>query len=548
VARINATAAKYAIAASSFEQARSYVSAGMRLLDTNRWDEEYSLTLQLYEMSASISCFNGETDDMASCLREVIANVRSFEDSLTSSSLLAKLLAASHKYPEAIKNCLSILSALGEEFPEEISLPFVLSELSVIQTTLANISVNQVKLLPEMTDKSKLNAMKFLSMLCSYSIQSKPMLVPILSCRMVRLTIEKGFCDDSIVGLVTAGYSLFSFTDDIKLGYRIGKVGESFIEESRNRHALRSRLCFELDSTLKAVIEPMQPAVAQCPDRYDSAMLAGDVASAMLSLLAHCIGSLHIGVDLVSLSKSFVGCIKQSTKFRQNFVQYLAMSAFGACIFLSGRNTDEVEVKSYEELNQIGERGKHLNLLYQNFFNQMYCCFWAGEYAEVAELSKRHKPTGQKRILEVMRTFFEGVAALTLARHTGQASLKKTGEGALQKMLKWENISKWNFENMAQLLQAELHYLNGDIASAGSAYKASIASACEHKFVHYEALAYELYGIFCVENGMVKEGASQLQMALDKYTQWGAMTKVKALQRFVDTGDPSFLRKFRINN
>ena len=36
------------------------------------------------------------------------------------------------------------------------------------------------------------------------------MLVPILSCRMVRLTIEYGFCDDSIVGLVTAGYALVS--------------------------------------------------------------------------------------------------------------------------------------------------------------------------------------------------------------------------------------------------------------------------------------------------------------------------------------------------
>ena len=180
----------------------------MRLLGTNHWEEQYSLSLQLYEMSASISCINGDIGAMSSCLHQIIANVKSFEDSLTSSSLLAKLLAASSKYDEAISNCLSILSALGEEFPQEISLPIVLNELSVIQTTLATISVDQVKLLPQMTNKSKLNAMKFLSMLCSYSIQSKPMLVPILSCRMVRLTIEHGFCDDSIVGLVTAGFSL----------------------------------------------------------------------------------------------------------------------------------------------------------------------------------------------------------------------------------------------------------------------------------------------------------------------------------------------------
>ena len=91
-------------------------------------------------------------------------------------------------------------------------------------------------------------------------------------------------------------------------------MGESFIEESPNKHALRSRLCFELDSTLKAVVEPMQSAVANCPGNYDSAMLTGDIDSAMLSHVAHCIGSLHIGLELGTLSKSFVACIKQSVR------------------------------------------------------------------------------------------------------------------------------------------------------------------------------------------------------------------------------------------
>mgnify|MGYP000252059187 CR=1 FL=1 len=33
-------------------------------------------------------------------------------------------------------------------------------------------------------------------------------------------------------------------------------------------------------------------------------------------------------------------------------------------------------------------------------------------------------------------------------------------------------------------------------------YNASIKSAREHKFIHEEALAYELYGIFYVNSGM----------------------------------------------
>ena len=82
---------------------------------------------------------------------------------------------------------------------------------------------------------------------------------------------------------------------------------------------------------------------------------------------------------------------------------------------------------------------------------------------------------------------------MNLARQTHQPPWRKIGEEALEKMLKWELISKWNFECMATLLQAELHYLNGDLKLAKLSYEASILSAQNHKFLHYEALALEIW-------------------------------------------------------
>jgi len=66
------------------------------------------------------------------------------------------------------------------------------------------------------------------------------------------------------------------------------------------------------------------------------------------------------------------------------------------------------------------------------------------------------------------RTFFEGVASSTLARHTHRLNWMKTGEEALGNMM--------NYENRAELLQAEIHYLNRYLKSADVAYKASIVS------------------------------------------------------------------------
>jgi len=108
-------------------------------------------------------------------------------------------------------------------------------------------------------------------------------------------------------------------------------------------------------------------------------------------------------------------------------------------------------------------------------------------------------------------------------------------------LLSQPQISIFSF--LAQLLQAELDYLNGDLKSADIAYKAAEASAHKHKFFHYEALAYELHGIFCVENRMVERGVSQLQTALGKYEQWGAVRKVKDLRLFMDLINPVYLRK-----
>lgn len=172
----------------------------------------------------------------------------------------------------------------------------------------------------------------------------------------------------------------------------------------------------------------------------------------------------------------------------------------------------------------------------------MSCFFWSGNYKKVTELSQQHKPTGQKRILELLRTFFEGIAALTLARQTGEMELRKTGVKALEKMLGWEKISKWNFALMARLLEAQLYFLDGDTYSADTAYKASIASARAHKFLHYEALACELHGKFCMETNSADEGPKQLQAAVIKYRQWGATRKVNELQQFIDANPGGLLK------
>ena len=124
-------------------------------------------------MAASVAATHGDKARMSAYLDEILSHVRVFNDSLKALSLLVKLLVSSSRFEEARSKCLMVLSALGEEFPLEVDLRLVHNELSLMQSLLKHITTDQLKSLPPMTDKSKLNAMTFMNLLCICSDISK---------------------------------------------------------------------------------------------------------------------------------------------------------------------------------------------------------------------------------------------------------------------------------------------------------------------------------------------------------------------------------------
>ncbi len=93
------------------------------------------------------------------------------------------------------------------------------------------------------------------------------------------------------------------------------------------------------------------------------------------------------------------------------------------------------------------------------------------------------------------------------------------------------------------MLQAELHYLNEELEQAVTAYTAAINSARQHKFIHEEALAFELYGTFLVETKELDRGYAQLEVSLQKYIEWGAFKKADDLRKFMKVVFPAELRE-----
>lgn len=126
-------------------------------------------------------------------------------------------------------------------------------------------------------------------------------------------------------------------------------------------------------------------------------------------------------------------------------------------------------------------------------------------------------------------------AALCLARSTNEIKWREIGIQSVRTMSQMVECSEWNFMNKLHLLNAELHYLESQNCLAENSFKAAIVSANQHGFYHEEALACELYGLFLIDTKNLVVGIEQLQLAFEKYEQWGAKKKSEDVQNLIDS-------------
>lgn len=171
--------------------AQVYFENGISLLGSTHWQEQYTLSLDLYNWSVLVCFMNGNVESIPSRLDEIMANARSFDDTLDSRIIRAKYLTAQGKFALSISGVLEALSIyLGESFPNEINDSMVTNEMNAIAPMLKEISKESILSLPAMTDKTKMHAMKFMNLLTSMCHQSAPRLLPFISSRMTRLTFK----------------------------------------------------------------------------------------------------------------------------------------------------------------------------------------------------------------------------------------------------------------------------------------------------------------------------------------------------------------------
>lgn len=208
---------------------------------------------------------------------------------------------------------------------------------------------------------------------------------------------------------------------------------------------------------------------------------------------------------------------------------------------LTGEAHDEVQsmfgISQDENENRLLEgfaKTGNTPLVQVTYYHRLVKAFWYRDYKSAMEYCEKYDSCTQTRnllrVTDIVVVVFRGLSSLILSRKEHNEELLAKGEETMKQMQIWAQMgSKWNAENKAALLEAEYHYAMGDSAKAKASYLESIRSAREHKFLHEEALASELFGIFCIEEGDMNQGNNALERAKALYLQWGALKKADAI-------------------
>lgn len=129
------------------------------------------------------------------------------------------------------------------------------------------------------------------------------------------------------------------------------------------------------------------------------------------------------------------------------------MTLYHAFQELSGKDCP-IGIKSYEEVNEIGQESGNTLLLTFNFISRIFSLFWFRDYIAVVQLCEHFPRIDYKRIVDFQRFFCECITFFNLARQTGQQKWRRTGEAAMKYLYSFGISGRWNFEHKFTLLEA----------------------------------------------------------------------------------------------
>jgi PAS domain S-box-containing protein len=536
VAELNLVAARRAMASSAHASAQLFLAVGRELIGEAGWTESYRLTFDLELLRAECELVLGDMAGAEERLGALSQRAVGLADQAAVVCLTVLLFFSTARNARAVEVALAFLSNVGIGWSPRPSEAEVREEYLTMRRSLASRPMKALRDLPPMRDPVSTATMAVLTELFPAAYAFDRYLLEMVLLRMTNLSLEEGHAEGSSVAFSALNMALGSHFSDYTTAYELGQLACDLVERrGMDRFKARVYSCFAAFAMPWIQHLPLcRPLMTRA---FEAGSSTGDMAFAaydLRNLITHLLMS---GVPLDEVQREAEEATAFAAKLQLGMSTELFMGQLGLIRRLRGASAGDAvpeEVMALEDARQ------------QPGLAMMVCYHWVfrlqGRYFErdiPAALEYAERTAG---IRWAMRSSIEEAEYELFAGLSRAAAADRTSGGERERHLRalsehHERIAAWsescpeNFANARALVGAELARLEGRVVEAEALYEEAGRLARRQGFVRNEALSNELAGEFHAARGLETIADAYLRNARDCYERWGALSRVRQLER-----------------
>jgi PAS domain S-box-containing protein len=540
LARLNLQAGKRAKASAAFESAYYYFQVGLNALKERGWQEFYDLTLALHQEAVESGYLSNQFVPAEKLAIIGIKQARTKLDTAIIYEARIRAYNSRNELSKAIELGKKSLEQFGITFPDNPTSADI--EQALLQTKLALTGRDPFDLvnLPLMTDPEQLAVIKLLRTLSVPVYNALPQLYSLIASKMVCLSVNYGNTIESAYAYSTYAMILCGIALDLETGYQFGQLALNLVEKL-NAKKIKAAILFLVHfftiHWTKHIRETFKPSL----EVFQIGRETGDLQFAAFGLFNYCYFSFWSGRELNLLQEEMEKYSHLMIQMNQDNIFSYNSQYWQFVLNLLARSEEPSHLvgQGYDETKMLPiiTKTNDVYAISDLYLKKAMLCFLfqkpdgAFEYIEIVE--KNLHGNLSTFVIPVFY-FYDSLIRLAICGETsdskGQQFLEKVVANQ-EKLEFFADHGPMNFLHKFYLVEAERFRVLGNDLEARDFYDRAIALAQKHEYLNEEALAYELAGRFYLSRDQKHLARYYLQDAHYAYQRWGAIAKVKDLER-----------------
>jgi len=535
---LNFTAGQKAKSSAAYDAALKYFQTALSLMDSESWQTNYPLTLQLHEANAETAYLSGEFEFMEVMIDKVLHHSKSLLDHVKVHEVKIQAQMAQRNQIQALETGVKFLEVLGIQVPDFPQYEDLQTEIALINQLMVGKAIADLANLPLMTDAKQLGKVSILANLISPSYQAKPSLFPWVACKLVQLSIQYGNTSQSAFTYASYGMICIFALQDFDGAEEYGKlacqldltpetgdgVGGTYVAGN-----CLTYYWAHVKETLPLLLKAYQNGLTT--GNFQFGVYGFAARSQYLYWMGHNLSTLKLETATVKqaiISLKQENCLLWNQIFEQAILNLLGESV--TPWQLIGTAYDETQ-SIPSQIAEGDRRGLHFVYLHKMTLCYLFDC--VPQAIQFAALAESYLDGVFCNLEEIVFSFYDSLIQYSHyfdSDKSRQNSILEKVQANQVKIQRWATHAPMNAQHKYDLIAAEHHRVLGERLKAIELYDLAIAGAKANEYLQEEALANELAAKFYLDWGKEKIAATYMTDAYYCYARWEAKAKTDQLE------------------